>query len=216
MKKLIASFACVLLMAGLAFGQETINLYTAGSVTQTSQSVAPGGTFSLDTYTTFTGYSGRGLSYWLQVPDALAPFITITGESYFTWTDANQTFFVSDPFNQTSGNDVGFKNADRDLGGTSVFSAGNFVQDQPAGTYKVSNLSFALAAGAPVGTHQIRTVTLSPKMSQQSDTSNVSHPFDNQAVYTLNVVPEPGTWSLLGLGGVGSLGLTWLRARRRK
>jgi hypothetical protein len=35
-----------------------------------------------------------------------------------------------------------------------------------------------------------------------------------QAVYTFTVVPEPSTWSLLGLGGMGSFGLTWLRARR--
>jgi PEP-CTERM motif len=36
-----------------------------------------------------------------------------------------------------------------------------------------------------------------------------------QAIYTITVVPEPGTLSLLGLGALGSLGLTALRARRK-
>jgi hypothetical protein len=33
--------------------------------------------------------------------------------------------------------------------------------------------------------------------------------------FAVFAVPEPGTWSLLGLGGLGSLGLTCLRGRRR-
>src|SRR5207253_62497 len=114
--------------------------------TQTSMSVAAGSGFSLDTYATFNGFTGRGLSYWLEVPNALAPFIAITGESYFTWTDGNQTFFGSDTFNQITGNDAGFMNESRDLGATSVFSNNMFVQDQPAGTYKTSTLNFSLTA----------------------------------------------------------------------
>ncbi|MEP7078176.1 MAG: PEP-CTERM sorting domain-containing protein [Chthoniobacterales bacterium] len=220
MKKLALTISCLLVMAGLSFGQNSINLYTVGTgvggtgTNQTSTTVNPTSSFSIDTNVTFTGFTGTGLSYWLEVPDALAPFITITSETYFTWTDPNQTFFLSDPFNQTSGTNAGFMNEDRDLGGTSIVSGGNPVQAQPAGTYKVSTLNFSLS-GAPAGTYDIKLTTLSPKLSEISDTANVQH-LVSTAIYTLTVVPEPATWSLMGLGGLGAVGLTWLRARRTK
>src|SRR2546423_6011195 len=96
--KLITIIGCLLLMAGFAFGQtQMISFDTSGSNTN-SANVNPGSTFAIDTYATFSGFTGAGLSYWLQVPNALAPYISITNETYFTWTDPNQTFFVSDPF----------------------------------------------------------------------------------------------------------------------
>jgi hypothetical protein len=35
------------------------------------------------------------------------------------------------------------------------------------------------------------------------------------ATFQVTVVPEPPVWSLFGLGGIGSVGLAWLRARRK-
>jgi hypothetical protein len=216
--KLITVIGCLLTTAGLAFGaneiisfNDTVGTPNAGTYNRTS-------TFNLNVSATWTGYTGVGLSYWLEVPNALAPFISITGESYFTWTDANQTFFGSDPFNQasggTSGANAGFTAEARDLGSTSIFSGGVFVQARTAGTYQVSTLNFALT-GAPVGTYTLQTLALSPKPSEISDDGSVRHDLITQAFYVITVVPEPATLSLLGLGGLGSLGLTVLRARRR-
>ena len=197
----------------------SINLYKAGSTSQTSLTVSPGSVFSLDVYATFTGYTGRGLSYWLQVPTALAPHISITSETYFTWTDPNQAGGVT-PFNTTTAADAGMTTENRDLGGTSQqdFSTNppTFTQDKPAGTYQVSTLNFTLDPTTPAGTYTIMT-TLgggAGKNSELNDSTDTHH-LVSEATFTLTVVPEPTTLSLLGLGGLGSVGLTMLRARRK-
>src|SRR2546421_6148972 len=64
-----------------------INLFTAGSTSQTSITVAAGSVFSLDTYIQFTGYTSVGLSYWLETNSALAPHLTLTSGTYGqNWT----------------------------------------------------------------------------------------------------------------------------------
>ena len=220
MKKLVLLLTALYLAAGVgsSFGQVTtqsIDLSDGGLYggTNTSGTFNPTDAFNINTSVTFTGFTGRGLSYWLEVPNALAPFISITGESYATWTDANQTFFGSDLFNSASGNDPGFMNEVRDLGGTSIFNGTSFVQDKTAGTYPVSTVNFSLS-GAPAGTYSLQLTTLTPRQSEISDTQNFHH-LVSTSTYTITVVPEPATWTLIGLGGFGVVGLTWLRSRRK-
>lgn len=216
MKKHIVSIVgCLLLMAGSAFAQNSINLYTTGSTTQTSSTVAPGSAFSLDTYVTFTGFTGVGLSYWLQVPNALASSLTITTETYFTWTDPNQSGSGT-TFTSTSGAPAGFMSENRDLGATSQTDPNDpsmFLEAKPSGTYQVSTLSFNLGSGIAPGTYQIQLQTANPHQSEISDTNFGSHNV-GQSVYTITVVPEPSTWSLVILSGLGVAGLSTLRRRR--
>jgi hypothetical protein len=241
--KLITVICCLLLMASLtraanilsfnegrdtgagtssatvpaAPSTQSINLFKGGSTSLTSTSVAPGGTFSLDTYISFTGFTAVGLSYWVEAPNALAPHLTLTSETYFQSWDGNQTG-VNSAFNQTgagSGTDSGFQRELRDLGSSSANIGGTFSNPlAPPGPYQVSTLNFSLDATTPGGTYVLQLTTLSPVPSEVSDDTSASH-FVTAATFTLTVVPEPATLSLLGLGGLGSLGLTLLRARRR-
>jgi PEP-CTERM motif len=214
MKKTILYALIPLVMAtSAAFGTVTLsfndNSGTANAGTYNSTS-----TFSFDVSLTFTTppTSSPGISYWFEVPTALAPFLSITSESYFTFTIGTDGELPK-TFTDSSGADAGFmsdKSATQagDLGATTTGTA------PVAGTYMIATISFSLS-GAPAGTYTLKTTDLSPKVSELSGSDFSDNPLSSQANYIITVVPEPGTLSLLGLGGLGSLGLTILRARRR-
>jgi hypothetical protein len=202
MKRFILSLALTVLLAAGAFAQtQTLALTTTGT-SNTSGSFTKGTPFSLDVSLTFSGYTGDGLSYWLQVPTALAPYITITSEQYFTFTDPTntgaKTFVSSAGANSGFSSDQGSSNSG-DLGGTAT----NSSSDVASGTYQVTTLNFLLSASAPVGTYSIRTTTLSPRTSEANDNAFATHSIPGVS-YSLNVSPEPSTVAFL-LGGAGLL-----------
>jgi hypothetical protein len=209
MKKVLLSLLCSSLMAAAAFGQsQSISLFNTGTNTSSGQ-FAPGSTFSLDTKVTFSGYTGVGLSYWLEVPLALAPYITITSEQYFTWTDPNQAG-ANTLFTDTSGADnANFRVDTRDLGGTASTGA----QNQSAGTYPVSTLTFTLSPNAPNGNYTIQTTTITPRRSIVVDSAFSTHALPG-TTYSITVVPEPSTIACL-LGGAGILTANFIRRRRQ-
>jgi hypothetical protein len=77
-------------------------------------------------------------------------------------------------------------------------------------------LNFSLDPSTPAGTYTIMT-TLGGGAGKDSEIndSTTAHHLVSESTFTLTVVPEPTTLSLLGLGGLGSVGLTMLRARRK-
>lgn len=217
MKKIQIAICCLLTMAAISYGQTTQSITFSDNGlyggTNTSGTFNANDTFSLDTNITFSGFTGIGLSYWIEVPAALAPFITITSRQYFTWTDPT-TGAGTIVFASSNGADSGFLGENSDLGATSQTDINNnFVEAKGAGTYKVSTLGFTLN-GAPAGTYTLQLEVLSPHRSEINDDAFVSH-FVGVSTYTITIVPEPATWSLLGLGGLGAVAVTSLRARRR-
>ena len=74
------------------------------------------------------------------------------------------------------------------------------------------DITFAIAAGAPVGTYTLRTTTASPRGSIQVTSDFGDFPLP-QASFVFNVVPEPSTLGLIALTGMGAGVIAY---RRRK
>jgi hypothetical protein len=55
------------------FGQHTQSINFSGPTVWT-----PGTTVTVDDFLTFSGYNAYGLSYWLEVQSAVAPYVAIT------------------------------------------------------------------------------------------------------------------------------------------
>jgi hypothetical protein len=88
----------------------------------------------------------------------------------------------------------------------------------------LDSLTIMVLAGTPAGTYTFRTTPSYTKIgggttSRFSDVTNsgdsMSPYIMTPATFTITVVPEPATMSLMGLGALGSFGLNILRRKRR-
>ncbi|MBV9010118.1 MAG: PEP-CTERM sorting domain-containing protein [Verrucomicrobia bacterium] len=212
MKKLLLTLTCVAAVAGAAYSQTAsfslqnngTNMVTVGST----------GTFTLNLYGTFqgipSGYVTDGYSLFLEATpqNNFTSAVSITSATPFQYPDPTSSY--PQTFTYSLGSPDAGQSTTQDLGFTANGSTGT------TGNYTnlhLTDYTFSLNGLAP-GTYTLTTTTASGISYDNPTTGDFEFANAPQTTFTINVVPEPSTWSLLGLGGLAAVGMTMLRRRR--
>lgn len=202
---LLVALTIAMSLAAPVWGQHTQSLSFSSP-----GPIIPGQQFMVSVNLAFGGYSSFGFSYWLEVSNNMAPFLFLDNVERFTFPDPRQPILAGTPFNSTAGSTAGFMLETPDLGATVNDPTMKMV---PPGTYHITDITLRLAAGAPFESFTLRSTTVSPRVSEVTDTDFNDNNIIPAGSITFNVIPEPSTLALLAVTAVG---VACVAYRRRK
>lgn len=215
-KQFSLAISCLLLTAGLTFGQTaSFSLLNAGNTSFGTYNPNDIVTLSLfGTFNTITGSPAAGFSLWLEAPTAngFNTAISITSATQIQFSITTQNVYPKS-FTDTAGADPGYLTDKQgalsgDLGAIAGSPSEYFIN-----TTHLADYTFTLTNAAP-GTYTIYTVANNPKMSGMND-DMFNYYSAGQVGYRFTIVPEPSTWSLLVISGLGAIVFSVRRQRRR-